>query len=174
MIRPVPIMFSDQRYKNLFQQREMLPIFQRRVVKSDYKLTMKINRTWVLLVTGLLCWGCAGHSPKMMIAAVGPSPSALERLPDKGTLLVYSALDLDNGNADIDLRSHSSYKIFGEDLKLVEKVYNRTGTYIADPRVISLLPGSYVVEARAAGIGLRAGARGHRKRPPNRASFGWK
>jgi hypothetical protein len=114
---------------------------------------MKINRTWVLLVTGLLCWGCAGHSPKMMIAAVGPSPSALERLPDKGTLLVYSALDLDNGNADIDLRSHSSYKIFGEDLKLVEKVYNQTGTHIADPRVISLLPGSYVVEARAAGIG---------------------
>jgi hypothetical protein len=120
---------------------------------NSAEIGMKTSHTWILSILALCFSGCATQLPNVVTTPVGPSPSALERLTDKGTLVVYSALDLDDGNSDVDLRPHSSYKVFGPDQKLLQKVYNRAGTHIPDPVVISLLPGNYSVEARAAGIG---------------------
>jgi hypothetical protein len=114
---------------------------------------MKTQQIINLLAVLLLCGSCGTPRKTALTTPVGPSPSAVEHSRETGGLIVYTALDLDGGHPDSDSRPHSNYKIFTQDQKLLHKVSNRVGTHFVEPVVISLAPGAYCVEARAAGFG---------------------
>jgi len=55
---------------------------------------------------------------------------------------------------DSDHPTHSSYTIFSDDGRVLQRVQNLSGSFYADPATVRLSAGKYKVEARATNFGL--------------------
>ena len=96
---------------------------------------------------------CAFNRDVVLQTAVGPPPFKQASHMPEGELVVYSAFD-PGMTSDPDASTHhSDYRIYSADGKQLQYVHNWVGTFIEDPAVVSLAPGRYNVEARAAASG---------------------
>ncbi|MGO8838652.1 MAG: hypothetical protein ACLQAH_11725 [Limisphaerales bacterium] len=101
--------------------------------------------------------GCASDRSGLVLDPVGPPPgqSSTTSSSTNGTLVVYSAYDVDaNWNARDPRRPvYSNYKIFFPDGNLLRAVHNDSGTMLQDAKPVELPRGKYRVVARANGYG---------------------
>lgn len=107
----------------------------------------------ILLAAALV--GCATRSPVVVTQTVGPDLAAprVQLSQNQGQLVVYSAVEA----ADVvgsRFPTHSAYKIFDANGKLLQTVDNRSGSFNQTPPAISLAPGEYKIKARATNHGL--------------------
>jgi hypothetical protein len=122
----------------------------------DYS-AMTTYFTLIAIITVALLSGCATGSNGLALDTVGsPLTQPMEAISTNGTLLVYSAYEV---NADFNARDpnrpeYSDYKIFTTDGKLLQKIHNNTGTILQDAVPVELPPGKYHVRARANGYGF--------------------
>lgn len=113
---------------------------------------MRIRTTCVLFAVMPLLASCA--SQPIALAPVGPSPVAGGAAStDRGYLRVFSEREpviegFDQGANPL-YYQHSDYRIYDRRGRLVKYVGNTVGRYDPAPRLVSLPPGSYTVEARA-------------------------
>ncbi|HEY1717050.1 MAG TPA: hypothetical protein VGH42_02000 [Verrucomicrobiae bacterium] len=109
----------------------------------------------MLIVAGSFLSGCATGKNGTVLDTVGPSLPQPAAISTNGTLVVYSAYEV---NADFNARDpnrpeYSDYRIFTTDEKLLQRVRNNSGTILQDPLSVQLPPGKYNVIARANGYG---------------------
>jgi hypothetical protein len=109
-----------------------------------------------MMAVGILLTGCATGKSRIVLDPVGPPPAQAQTVqPDKGTLTVFSAFEV---NADFNSRDpyrseYSDYRIYSNDGKLLRFVKNDDGSNFGSPGEVSLAPGGYRVVARANGYG---------------------
>lgn len=115
---------------------------------------MKLFLTSNILAAAVLLAGCATSKSGMTIDTVGPvlGQSAVIGLT-KGTLVVYSAYDVNAGFNNRDSRKpvYSDYDIQASDGKSLQTVHNNSGTILQDAVEVGLPPGKYRVKAFANG-----------------------
>ncbi len=117
---------------------------------------MKTFLTSNIIAVGVLLAGCATGKSEITLDTVGPVPGQPAAITsNNGTLVVYSAYAV---NADFNSRDpyrpeYSDYRIFTTAGKLLQRVYNNSGTILQDPVSVELLPGEYHVFAHANGYG---------------------
>jgi hypothetical protein len=96
-----------------------------------------------------LLMGCA--SQHVVLAPVGPNPTAGINSTALGQLIVYSPeAPNDDGNAFAfapEWYQRMDYNIYYPDGKLAEHVINSPAPYDANPATITLAPGDYVVKS---------------------------
>jgi hypothetical protein len=118
---------------------------------------MKSVSIFCVLTIGTLLSGCASDRSGLVLDPVGPPPgqSSTTSSSTNGTLVVYSAYDVDaNWNARDPRRPvYSDYKIFSPDGNLLRAVHNNSGTILQDPVPVELPVGKYRVMANANGYG---------------------
>lgn len=104
----------------------------------------------MLIILGaatLVLAGCT--STQVAVAPVGPNPATRAPVLGDGQLEVYSAFsDRREGN-DPTWRQHSSYYIYTAGGRRLQHVVNAPGYYSTMPRLVTLPPGEYIVNARA-------------------------
>ena len=111
---------------------------------------MKFRIYCLIMACSILVSGCAFDTQPVALAPVGPHPMPEDAGPGKGSLLVYSAWGaLDNRY----YRSHSDYKIFATDGKLVRRVFNTICFDDYDPVEIQLPAGEYRILAMSQSAG---------------------
>lgn len=111
---------------------------------------MKIRGYCLLIGCSILLSGCAFDNHPLALAPVGPQPLPELNGPGQGGLQVYSAWDaLDNRYR----RSHSDYKIFASDGKLVKRVSNSICFDDYDPVEVQLPAGEYRILAMSQSAG---------------------
>lgn len=98
-----------------------------------------------MTVEGLaLAIALAGCASPVTLEPVGPKPMAYPGPGSEGQLEVFSAVSGHRkGN------QHTDYYICTQEGERLQHVDNSIGDYSQRPRVVSLLPGGYIVEARA-------------------------
>lgn len=108
-----------------------------------------MKRIPVIIGIGLSSWllGCA--STPVVMAPVGPNPAALDTHTKTGQLEVFSALAGCSEGNNPTWFQHTDYTVYDRRGNQVEHVHNTVGYYATRPRLISLPPGHYVVEAEA-------------------------
>ena len=119
-------------------------------------MKMKSFTLAALTAAGLVLAGCANSPNNLTLDPVGPAPlSDHAPGPDAGTLIVYSAFEVnaDFNNEDPYRHEYSSYRIFTGDGKLLQFVKNDNGTSLGNPITVSLPAGKYLVKAHANGRG---------------------
>jgi hypothetical protein len=91
----------------------------------------------------------------MVLEPVGPSPSPVAESNGEGSLVVYTAYDVNFVSAgDYEHRRHyTNYKIFTADGKLLQNVHNDIGTTFKQAAHVTLPAGNYRVVANANGYG---------------------
>ena len=134
------------------------------------KITLKTS-IWSVLSTALLFTaGCASTLPSNRLQAVGPCPNSPSKGKGTGSLQVYTAFDTVHDNpVDYEMTtymqrnsypmqtdsissamshstSHSSYEIYSSNGSTLCHVNNRSKGSDSDPEVVSLPPGTYVIE----------------------------
>ena len=115
---------------------------------------MKAFFTLMLILAIAVLSGCATGKNGLALDPVGPSPDQPATVNStNGTLLVYSAYDVNADFAGRDRRSpeYSDYKILTTDGNLLQKVHNNSGTILQDPVAVELSPGKYHVVAHVNG-----------------------
>jgi hypothetical protein len=108
----------------------------------------------ILLILGAavasLLTGCS--SAPVALAPVGPNPAGIQTTTADGQLEVFSALSGRGEGNDPTWYQHSDYYICDRHGKRLKHVDNAPGYYAQSPRIVTLLPGKYMVMARAKGI----------------------
>ena len=108
--------------------------------------------------------GCASAPPVVVVDPVGPGPTAGSQKQGNGSLVVYSARAL----ADVDVNretwlwnndfgkneflyepAHTGYTIFAQNGEVLRHVHNASNLDDETPRLVTLPPGTYKVEAAA-------------------------
>ena len=92
--------------------------------------------------------GCATN--QVAVAPVGPNPATVAPATGDGQLEVYSALSGRVAGEDQTWQQHSDYYIYTARGRRLH-VSNAAGYYSTTPRLVTLPPGRYIVEARAKG-----------------------
>lgn len=110
----------------------------------------------VLLASVALGPGCRTTKQGVVLDPVGPPVLSKTKISTQGTLVVYSAQEVD---ADFNARDpyrpeYSDYKIFTPDGNLLRRIHNNSGTLLQDPLPVSLPSGRYRVVALANGYGF--------------------
>lgn len=115
----------------------------------------------VLVITGvgliLLSAGCASVPvASVALAPVGPNPMALRSASSQGSLEVFSRLsrrsdDLNQGSTYPVWYQHTDYYVCNLEGKVLKHVFNATGHYEQDPKIVNLPAGKYLVMARSTG-----------------------
>ena len=93
--------------------------------------------------------GCANS--QVAVAPVGPNPITVAPAAGDGQLEVYSATSGRLEGNDPTWSQHSDYYIYTAHGRRLKHVTNAAGYYSTMPRLVTLPPGRYVVEARAKG-----------------------
>jgi hypothetical protein len=116
---------------------------------------MKTYYTVVILTAATLWSGCAFGPRGMVLEPVGPSPTPVAENNGEGSLVVYTAYDVNFISAgDYEHRRHySDYKILAEDGKPLRTVHNDIGTNLRQAAHVTLPAGKYRVVANANGYG---------------------
>ncbi len=117
---------------------------------------MKAFFTLTLISAIAVLSGCATGKNGLALDPVGPSPDQPATVNStNGTLLVYSAYDVNADFAGRDRRSpeYSDYKILTIDGNLLQKVHNNSGTILQEAVPVELSPGKYHVMAHSNGYG---------------------
>ncbi len=115
---------------------------------------MKTNYTVVLLAAATPRSVCAFGPRDMVLEPVGPSPASVADNNGEGSLVVYTAYDVNAiGIGDYEERRHySDYRILADDGKLLRIVHNDVGP-IRPATHVTLPAGTYRVVANANGYG---------------------
>ncbi len=120
---------------------------------------MKFLNLGLLIGSVSISVGFAGGADTCQLAPVGPAPTAEAKPGQDGSLQVYSARqkhdpsylwDIFVGGANDDAQydpAHTDYTICQSDGKVVQRVRNARNPDDANPAVVSLAPGAYVVKA---------------------------
>ena len=117
---------------------------------------MKIYFALILIVVSALLSSCATGKNQTVLDTVGPPlPQPAAASSTNGTLVVYSAYEV---NADFNARDpnspeYSDYKILTTDDRLLQKVHNNSGTILQEGVPVELSPGKYHVMAHSNGYG---------------------
>jgi hypothetical protein len=108
-----------------------------------------MKRTSIIVgaLAAALLAGCA--STPVAVARVGPNPSGLNDHGNLGHLEVFSALVGRTEGDNPTWLQHRNYVIYDQNGKRIKLVINRPGYYAEQPRLVSLLPGRYIVQAEA-------------------------
>jgi hypothetical protein len=116
---------------------------------------MRTYYTVVLLTAATLWSGCAFGPRDMVLEPVGPSPAPVAENNGEGSLVVYTAYDVNApGIGDYEHRHHyTDYKILTEDGKPLQTVHNDIGTSVRQAAQVDLPAGTYRVVANANGYG---------------------
>ena len=130
-------------------------------------IPLKLTAWNLLAIVLLFTAGCASGPQGNRMQAVGPSPNEPSNGNGNGSLQVYSALDLapvdyemttyaqrtgfpmENDSIKstmLHTTSHSSYEIYSSNGALVKHVNNSKSGNNPNPEIVSLQPGSYLVE----------------------------
>jgi hypothetical protein len=129
---------------------------------------MKSIRFISAAVLVLIVAGCA-TAPPVVLKTVGPNPSGSANQAATGQLEVFSALDqTEPGGMSLSFPEggsywygiqgeegnrfgyqHTDYVIYNLDGRRVRHVLNTVNPYEPTPRVVTLPPGKYIVEAKA-------------------------
>ena len=121
-----------------------------KIKTSDIALIPLIILTMASL---LLMIGCQTHKPGLVLDPVGPPPGLSPTSDAIGSLLVFSAFDVNAGFYAVKKRVHTDYEILSRDGSPVRKVHNDTGTILEGPVQVELPSGYYRIVARANGYG---------------------
>jgi hypothetical protein len=115
-------------------------------------MVMKLS---FLFSTIALLSGCVSQVPELVLAPIGPPPGQPAVAAATGWLQVFSAFDPTPppSTSSPYRRWYTDYKIVAPDGHLVQTVHNDTGLLLEGPLKVPLLPGNYVVLARANGYG---------------------
>jgi hypothetical protein len=109
---------------------------------------MKAN---VLIIWGaavvLLFAGCS--TVPVAMAPVGPNPAQLPTASNSGQLEVFSALSGRMEGNNPTWYQHTDYYVCNSRGKELRRVDNSIGHYTQRPRIVTLPPGNYIIEARA-------------------------
>ena len=103
----------------------------------------------------LVC-GCASGQRNLVLESVGP-PVARPYTPvTTGTLIVFSAFDVHAPSAGDfeDVQSHTDYKIFSNDGKMLQVVHNHPRSVDEEPAHVQLSAGTYRIVADSNGYGV--------------------
>lgn len=95
--------------------------------------------------------GCATMQQVDVATPVGPNPATVAPATGDGQLEVYSALSGRVAGIDQTWWQHSDYNIYTAHGRRLQHVSNAAGYYSSMPRLVTLRPGKYVIEARAKG-----------------------
>jgi len=116
---------------------------------------MKTCPSLVAFSAALLC-GCASGQRNLVLEPVGPSEIRAAAPATTGTLVVFSAFDVHAPNVGDfrDVQSHSDYKIYSDDGKLLQVVHNHPRRLDEEPAHVELPPGRYRVVANSNGYGV--------------------
>jgi hypothetical protein len=120
-------------------------------------LNASCSKTALLIVPlvlgcGSLTTSQAGDNTALRIGLVRFNGMEHRTGSAEGYLLVYSATD-EFSDGDLVFNAHSSYLIYTTDGKLFKSVENHMSRSDEIPERVSLLAGSYIVEARSANNG---------------------
>jgi hypothetical protein len=125
---------------------------------------MKNASIKILTLALLGAAGCATPERVVQLQGVGPASTAIKPDESAGFLQVYTAREQvpaningeefawnnDYGRNDfLFFDAHTGYSILGEDGRLVRHVRNSTGMNDPQPKLVSLSPGSYRIQADA-------------------------
>jgi hypothetical protein len=118
---------------------------------------MKIKLIFALLGAVPLAVSCA--STPLVLAPVGPNPSASRSPTQAGGLQVFSELVERNDDQNQagtggspSWYQHTDYDLYDAQGKLLKRVNNSLGHYETQPRVVWLPPGAYSIRARAKAV----------------------
>ena len=114
---------------------------------------MKALKMPIQVVVLILLSSCVTNRRVVINEPVGPPRPATNRRKGEGELVVHSAREVRNP-ADSEHLTHSSYKVYSEDGRVLRRVRNLDGSFYADPVPVRLPVGTYKVEARATNIGV--------------------
>lgn len=89
---------------------------------------------------------------RVMLEAVGPASPGARIEGGPGRLIVFTARE-ETTSGEVTYHNYTGYRLLTPDGKLVQFVRNQTGGRDGLPDVVSLPPGSYVVEASAERFG---------------------
>lgn len=117
---------------------------------------MKARSTTAALSAAALLAGCTFAQRALVLGPVGPSVAQSQNIDSKGTLVVYSALDVHEPDMSGfgDVQRHSDYKLFTEDGKLLQFVHNHPHHLDEEPAPVRLPAGRYRVVADSNGYGV--------------------
>jgi hypothetical protein len=94
--------------------------------------------------------GCS--TTPVALAPVGPNPASFTAATGNGRLEVFSALTPRMEGTNPTWYQHTDYYVCHPQGQRLQHIANYTGYYALAPRVITLPPGQYLVEARAKNI----------------------
>jgi len=99
--------------------------------------------------------GCASPKSRLVLEPVGPPPYAQEVPGNKGSLIVYSALEATFDSDAIQYRDrHTPYRVMSADgMRLLKVIPNDDGRLLGSPERVELPIGKYRILARANGYG---------------------
>jgi hypothetical protein len=112
-------------------------------------------RVWLACGLAWMAAGCAtSNLATVRFDTVGPTPGVYGLFGDpKGYLQVFSQTRcVDDGN--IPYYPHTGYSVYNPDGKRAASCVNHVGNDDQTPMVLPLVPGRYVVYARAGGLGV--------------------
>lgn len=94
-----------------------------------------------------LLTGCS--STPVAVAPVGPNPAGGKSYARNGQLEVFSALTSRTEGDNPTWFQHTDYTVYDQKGKTVKRVANEAGYYALSPRLVTLPPGKYIVQAEA-------------------------
>jgi hypothetical protein len=117
---------------------------------------MNMKKSILLIMGAALATLVTGCSTTLVaFAPVGPNPASYQTTATNGQLEVFSALSERIEGDNPTWSQHSDYYLCDSHGRRLEHVDNNTGYYSENPRLITLPPDKYIVEARAKDV-LRA------------------
>jgi hypothetical protein len=107
----------------------------------------------ILVLAAAFLSGCVIAKSGPDLATVGPPDQPAFVNSTNGTLVVYSAYDVNASfnNRDSHEPVYSDYNILSSNGKPRLRVHNNSGTLLQDPLAVELTPGKYSVQAFANG-----------------------
>lgn len=114
---------------------------------------MKDSLIVILILAVAFLSGCVTGNNGPVLATVGPQDQSAFVNSTNGTLVVYSAYDVNASFNNRDSREpvYSDYDILSSTGKPLSRVHNNSGTLLQDPLAVELPPGKYTVMASANG-----------------------
>jgi len=121
-------------------------------ISSGVSNTFRIKTGVLSAATCMIVYaaGCTSAQTPLVLGTVGPRQYLPEvnSIEPRGSLVVYTAFDSSSVTGD-DQPRHSDYELRSSDGQLIKRVFNRAHGIGDEPATVDLVPGRYVIEARA-------------------------
>ena len=115
---------------------------------------MKCSYFVLKIASALLLVGCA--TTPVFLVPVGPNPISPPGPTADGALEVFSALQERRDGNEFDANpawyQHTDYMIYSASGRRIRHVFNSVGHYAQSPRLVTMSPGRYLVNAEAKGF----------------------